>query len=280
MKADLHVHTTASDGRLSPAEVIREAAQAGLSHIAITDHDTVDGILELGSTPLIAGLNLIPGIEFSTDLPYNEVHILGFNIDIANRELRRELKLIAQDRLERAERMVFKLTKLGYPVEYDRVLALAGDAAAVGRPHVAAALMERGYFGDMEEVFDTLLEKNKPAYVPHYKLTPQDTINLIKAAGGVPVLAHPGLVGDDAIVLESIKLGLQGMEVFHPKHNADQTAKYREMAEAHYLALTGGSDFHGIPGRFPERLGIFTVPANLATCLYSLSRHESPAPGI
>lgn len=274
MKADLHVHTTASDGRLTPHELLREAEAAGLTHIAITDHDTLDGLLALQEPPVTPRKTvLLPGIEFSTDLPRHEVHILGYNIDITHPELNRQIKLIAADRLERAERIVGRLAKLGYPISYQRVLDTAGDASAVGRPHIAAVLLEAGYFTDIGQVFANLLEKNGPAYIPHYKLSRRDTVDLILAAGGIPVLAHPGLIGDDSVVLDTLSLGIRGIEVYHPKHSAEQTSHYESMAAAHRLMMTGGSDFHGIPGRFPERLGLFTVPAQLALNLLE-SVHE------
>ncbi len=266
MVADLHVHTTASDGRFSPEEVLSMAARTGISHLAVTDHDTLDGLLAL-SGARAAGPVLIPGIEFSTDLPGCEVHILGYHFDIAAAELNRQIDLIARDRLDRAERMVHKLAGLGYPVDFDLVLAKAGDASAVGRPHVAAALVERGYFPDVAAVFDAVLDHDKPGYVPHYKLTPGDTVALIKGSGGLAVLAHPGLVGDDAVVRAMIALGLDGIEVYHPSHDNEVTAKYLALAVEHGLAVTGGSDFHGIPGRFPETLGEFTVSADLALAL-------------
>lgn len=281
MKADLHVHTTASDGRMSPAEVMAAAAAAGLSHIAITDHDTLDGFTAILSRPPASTMPvLIPGIEFSTDLPANEVHILGYYINPNNSELCRQIRLISEDRTGRAERMVAKLTKLGYPLSVDRVMAIAGDTSAVGRPHVAAALVERGYFPDIATVFEAVLSHDRPGYVPHYKLSPAESIALIKGAGGLAVLAHPGLVGDDAVVRKVIDLGIDGLEVYHPMHASAATAKYAALAATHRLAVTGGSDFHALPGRFPEQLGVFTVPGELAQRLASLSMHERSADGI
>lgn len=269
MVADLHVHTAASDGRYSPAAVWKLAVEAGLSHLAITDHDTLDGFLALAGVKA-DGPVLIPGVEFSTDLPACEVHVLGYYFDPADRELNRQIDLIARDRLDRAERMVAKLATLGYPVAFERVREIAGDASAVGRPHVAKALVERGYFPDVSAVFAAVLGHDKPGYVPHYKLTPADTVALIKAAGGLAVLAHPGLVGDDDVVRAMIKLGVDGIEAYHPSHDTIATSKYAALAAEHGLAVTGGSDFHGIPGRFPERLGEFTIPAALAQNLANL----------
>ena len=277
MTADLHVHTTASDGRLSPADIIDQAIRAELSYIAITDHDTVDGLLQLSTIQhsLPASLFIIPGIEFSTDLEENEVHILGYYIDIFNTELRSQLNLLNIHRHERAKQMIIKINKLGYSITYPRVLELAGQVTSIGRPHIAKALVEKAYFSTVSDAFTTLLDKNGPAYVPHYKLTPKQVIELIKRAGGVPVLAHPGLVGNDNIVLDIIDSGILGLEVFHPKHNEGQIQKYLAIANKHHLAITGGSDFHAIPNRFPNKLGIFTIPANLACLLQNISKHEN-----
>ena len=276
MTADLHVHTTASDGRLSLADIIEQAIQAKLSYIAITDHDTVDGLRQLPSLQqsLPASLVVIPGIELSADFQEHEVHILGYYIDIFNAELRHQLDFLINHRHERAKEIIIKLNQLGYGITYKRVLELAGQVTAIGRPHIAKALVEKAYFPTVSAVFTTLLDTNGPAYVPHYKLTPEQVIRLIKQAGGVPVLAHPGLIGNDKIVVEVIDSGILGLEVYHPKHDEGQTRKYLELANNHQLAITGGSDFHAIPARFPPKLGIFTIPATLVCHLQKLSKHE------
>jgi len=276
MTADLHIHTIASDGRLSPADIINQAIQEKLSYIAITDHDTVAGLLQLNAIQdsLPTSLCIIPGIELSTDLLDNEVHILGYYIDIFNTELHNQLELLIFHRHERAKQIIAKLNQLGYSITYLRVLELAGQVTSIGRPHIAKALVEKSYFSTVSDVFTTLLDTNGPAYIPHYKLTPKQVIQLIKRAGGVPVLAHPGLVGNDRIVLDIIDAGIAGLEVYHPKHDEEQIQKYLKMAHKYQLAITGGSDFHGIPSRFPHKLGIFTIPANLVCSLRKLSSHE------
>ena len=269
MRADLHIHTTASDGRLSPQEIVRQAVDAGLSHISITDHDTVDGLAELCRAGMLNDkrIAVIPGIEFSTDLPMHEVHILGYHIDIFNSTLQKQLAVIVNDRRDRVGRIVTKLTELGYPIDESRVIELAGASTSIGRPHIARALVEKGYFANITEVFHALLYKNGPAYVPHFKLDYHSVLDLIAAAGGISVLAHPGLIGNDGIVDDIIAAGVRGIEVYHPRHDSGQTKKYLELAGRHRLAVTGGSDFHAIPTRFPEKLGIFTIPAELAVQL-------------
>ena len=276
MSADLHIHTTASDGRLSPADVVAHAIQAKLSCVAITDHDTVDGLLQLSKTKqsLPESFFIIPGIELSTELPDNDVHILGYYLDIFNAGLRQQLDLLIAHRHDRAKEIIAKLTQLGYAITYERVLELAGQVTSVGRPHIAKALVEKAYFTTVSDVFTTLLDKHGPAYVPHYKLTPTQVINLIKSAGGVPVLAHPGLVDNDAIVLEIINAGIAGLEVYHPTHDEEQTQKYLALANKHQLVITGGSDFHAIATRFPSKLGIFTIPIHLVCELEKVAKYK------
>lgn len=262
MTVDLHIHTTASDGRLTPQEVICLAEQAGLRYIAITDHDTVAAYEQLAAVQLpAANLTIIPGIECSTDTLRHEVHILGYYIDIANEQFQNQLAVILADRLKRSHLIVAKLAKLGYPLSHDRVLEIAGQAQAVGRPHIAKALVEAGYFPSVSAAFAQVLDKNAPAYVPHYKLTPVQVIHLINQAGGIAVLAHPGLVGDDTLVIDLINAGIQGLEVYHPAHEQTATQRYLDIAKRYKLTITGGSDFHAIPGRYPEKLGMFTVSA-------------------
>ncbi|BBB93102.1 MAG TPA: PHP domain-containing protein [Methylomusa anaerophila] len=269
--ADLHIHTTFSDGRLNPLEIVDQAKAAGLRYIAITDHDTVDGYIMLRSAGYLANcddnITIIPGIEFSTDMFYSEVHILGYFIDVDNNELRAQLSAIAEDRVLRMQRMISKLVKLGFHIEYERVMEIAGQATSLGRPHIAQALVEKKYFSDISAVFEALLRKNGPAYVPHYKLLPKTVIDLIHHAGGIAILAHPGLIGDDQIIFDIINAGIDGLEVYHPKHDNKMLQKYLVLAERYQLKITGGSDFHAITGRFPERLGVFTIPGNLVNSL-------------
>lgn len=273
INADFHVHTTASDGRMAPEEILRHAVNAGLTHLAITDHDTVDGLLALEKKISPAQITVISGIEFSTDMPECEIHILGYGFDINHAGLRRQLDLLKHDRINRIHRMAQKLTTLGYPVEVSHILQIAREATAIGRPHVAKALVENGYFATVSEVFEALLNRDKPGYVPHYKLTPQEAIQLIHEAGGIAVLAHPGLVGDDKQVSMVIDSKVDGLEVFHPKHDAAAILLYSALAQQYGLLITGGSDFHGIPGRFPERLGQFLIPESAAKDLLYALKH-------
>ncbi|MPM18153.1 Phosphoribosyl 1,2-cyclic phosphate 1,2-diphosphodiesterase [bioreactor metagenome] len=272
MPADLHIHTTASDGRLSPEEVLSKAAKYGLSYIAITDHDTVDGLISIKNNSLKSNLVVIPGIEFSIDLPEHEVHVLGYYIDPFDKQLQEQLLTITDDRRKRIEKIVVRLNAIGYKITYEEILNSTKETSSIGRPNVARVLVEKGYFQTVAQVFEQLLYKNGPVYIPHYKLKPQQAIELINRCGGIPVLAHPGLIGDDNIVLKMIEYGICGLEAFHPKHSKEQRNKYAQLADGYKLLVTGGSDFHGIPSRYPEELGVFTVPDELALSLQRYSQ--------
>lgn len=263
MQADLHIHTTASDGGFTPLEIIRIASKKRLSHIAITDHDTIDGLVSLKGQNT-GNINVIPGIELSIDLPDNEVHILGYYINPLNKLLQNQLEFIIDGRRKRVGYILTKLNALGYSITMDDVRRCAGTSTSIGRPNIALSLVEKGYFQTVSDVFEILLHKNGPAYVPHYKLSPCQAIEMIKACGGIPVLAHPGLIGDETIVQKMINYGVLGIEAYHPKHTSTQTNNYVKLALNNNLLITGGSDFHGIPSRYPEELGIFTIPDKLA----------------
>ncbi len=240
--ADLHVHTTASDGLYSPAEVAEMATTIGLSAIAITDHDTVDGIIPARRSS--RRLEVIPGIELSTEYAGHEIHILGYYIDTGHPRLMRLLRELRQSRVGRAEKMVARLAELGYGIELERVCQIAGKAAP-GRPHIARALLEKGFIESVRQAFDTLLAYGGPAYVERFKLTPCEAIELVKEAGGVAVLAHPGLSGVEALIEDLVKSGLQGLEARHPEHDAEQVERFSALAGALGLIVTGGSDYHG-----------------------------------
>jgi len=277
MASDLHIHSDASDGLLSPQTIIDMAIQAELSCIAITDHDTIDGIRAIihNEKAKRYDLTIIPGIEFSTDMPQREVHILGYCIDIENTALQNQLHTLHVNRRNRAKKMISKVTALGYDIHYNEVLAIAGEKSTIGRPHIARVLVEKKYFPTISSVFDVLLDTNRPGYVPHYKLSVAQIITLIRQANGIPVLAHPGLIGDDDVVLAMVQSGMQGIEVYHPSHSEMQIEKYTQFAREYNLAVTGGSDFHATPGRFPEKLGIFTIPDELAIQLQYIHDHEN-----
>jgi hypothetical protein len=261
MSADLHIHTNFSDGILSPEDIIRKARDAGLACIAITDHDTVDGIPSAIIEGRKLGVKVVPGIEFTTDVPGTEIHILGYFLDYKAGWLLELLKKIRFDRVNRIYKMVEKLKKLGVDIEADEILKLV-DLGSVGRPHVARVLVQKGKVGSIQEAFNRYLDFNAPAYVPHFKLTPAEAVKTIIKAGGVPVYAHPGISADDGIIPELVKAGLAGIEVYYSKHSDFQVNHYLTIAEKYGLVVTGGSDFHGSLMR-DFSLGQVTVPDEL-----------------
>ncbi len=270
MASDLHMHTTYSDGRLTPEELVAAAKDAGLRYMAITDHDTVGGIGHLYETGMYPckSIRIIPGIEFSAHHPLREIHILGYNIDIFYGPLVDKLNDITEARWTRFSEMVAKLQQLGYDVSETEVPALAGASKSISRSHIGRVLVKKGYFPSIREAFDALLAKGQPAYVPHYRLEVREIVDLVKAAGGTPVLAHPKLVGDDALVERICQSGIEGLECFYPRHNEEDTQRYLAMADRYGLLVSGGSDYHGFPTRYPTELGVFTIEDQWAEKFY------------
>lgn len=266
-RVDLHAHTTASDGALPPAELVALARQVGLAVLGVTDHDTTDG-LPAALAAAGGGLEVIPGVELSTDAPVGEVHILGYFIDYRDAGFQARLAQLRDERVGRAQAMVARLAALGMPLAWERVQALA--SGAVGRPHIAQALVEAGYVADVPEAFDRYLGRGRPAYVEREKLTPTDAVRMIRATGGVAVLAHPYILDTagrikvrldlPALLPELCDAGLQGLEVYYTNYTRAVTAELRLVAERWGLVATGGSDFHG-GGTVPEaQLGAVAVP--------------------
>ncbi len=249
MVYDLHIHSSASDGLFTPTEVLRQAAQMKLPGIAITDHDTVDGLHTawacLAKEHL--DLELISGIELNTEVEAGEIHILGYYIDYRCRPLLDNLQDIKAARFERARRMVSRLRDMGYMITFEEVQKLAREDL-IARPHVALALMEKGYVFSIREAFNKLIGRGRPAYVPRYRFTPQKAIELIHAAGGITVLAHPGLLRQPRLVEEVLDLGVEGVEAFYPEHSTGETDYFLDVAARRGLLVTGGSDFHGTKG--------------------------------
>lgn len=244
---DLHLHTTASDGRLTPAQLVRLAASRGLRTIAITDHDSTEGLEEAFATARdFPYMTVIPGIEINTDAPAEEVHILGYFLRYHNDEFQDSLRYFRNGRKERGRRMVEKLNKLGIHIEWERVKELAAGGA-IGRPHVAIALVEKGYVKELKEAFDRYIGRNGPAYVERIKLAPQEAVRIIRGVGGVAVLAHPGDLRDLESVLTELKLaGLVGMEVFYARYRLEKIKELADVAKRYSLLPCGGSDFHGL----------------------------------
>ena len=246
-QADLHIHSTTSDGRLTPAEVVKEAAERGLKFMSLTDHDTVDGIAPAkAAVQSFPGLKLIPGIEISTDIPDGEVHVLGYFIDYTSRELGAKLARFRNSRLNRARGMVAKLDKLGIHLDWQRVQQIAG-ASVMGRPHIAQAMLEKGYIDTFKQAFTDYIGRDGPAYVEREKVTPAEAVALIIKARGLAVLAHPFTAGDpEAMTIELKSAGLVGIETYYNGYSAEEIDLLVKLAQRHNLITTGGSDFHGI----------------------------------
>jgi len=242
-RVDLHAHSTASDGELTPAELVRYAHARGLSALALTDHDSVDGIDAALAAARGTALEIIPGVELSCDVPQTEVHVLGYFVDWRAPAFEAMLVKFREGRYGRAEKMVKKLTALGAPISFERVKQIAGDAS-IGRPHVAQALVEAGHVATISEAFDRYIGRTGPAYVERFRLTPEDAVALILRAGGVPVLAHPRDVTH--FIEPLVKVGLIGLEAQYGRYDEVTRADLVRWAKRYDLIVTGGSDFHGL----------------------------------
>lgn len=278
-KIDLHIHSTASDGRLSPAEVVRKSAELGLSVIAIADHDSVNGIAEaLETAKAYPGLTVIPSVEINTDVPRGEAHILGYFIDFTDGELNATLSRLRDSRRLRAQRMITKLAKLDVHIDWTRVQEIAGSGS-IGRPHLAQALLEKGYIASAREAFTRYIGKDGPAYVDREKITPAGAVELILHASGLPVLAHPFTIPDpEAMIIELKKVGLVGIEAYYSDYNADQVSELVNLAERHNLITTGGTDYHGIDETFETMIGGADVPLESAKQLIALASQRKLKP--
>ncbi|GIS94218.1 MAG: PHP domain-containing protein [Chloroflexota bacterium] len=244
---DLHLHTLASDGRLTPTELVQMVAKNGLKTISITDHDSTEGLAEAyEAVKEFPDLRIIPGIEMSADIPGDEVHVLGYFLDYHNEEFQATLSEFRRGRVDRAKVMVEKLQDLGKPVDWERVQDFAGDGT-VGRPHIALAMVEAGYFKEPKEAFDEYLGNNGLAYFDRPKLAPAAGVEMIKKVGGVPVLAHPTFMNDmEAGISNLKKVGLVGMEVYYAQYDDDTVRHLARLAKEYDLIPCGGSDYHGL----------------------------------
>jgi len=274
-KVDLHIHSTASDGRLEPEDIVHKSAENGLTVIAIADHDTVDGIASaLVAAKAFPWLKVIPCVELSTDVPSGEVHILGYFIDYTSQELLATLKRLRNSRRERAKGMVAKLGSLGIHIEWQRVQEIAGSGS-IGRPHIAQAMLEKGYIASLKEAFTEYIGRGGPAYVEREKMTPVEAMELILQAKGLPVLAHPFTINDpETLVIELKAAGLVGIEAYYDGYTADEISRLVNLADKYGLIASGGSDYHGLDVSSETMIGGADVPIKSAEQLIALAERR------
>jgi predicted metal-dependent phosphoesterase TrpH len=259
---DLHLHTSASDGALAPTDLVARAAAAGLTTISITDHDTTAGLESARAAASAHSVRLIAGIEITAVEDGRDTHVLGYFFDPADAALRRFLERQHQDRIRRIREIAERLATLGLPIDPQPLIARGLDRGqSVGRPHVAAALIARGYVQSWDEAFEKYLEKGRPAFVPRQGASAADVVRVIHAAGGVASLAHPGLSKMDERIPTLVAAGLDALEASHADHDEETERRYRSLAEAFCLSITAGSDFHGDGVRKPCALGRITMTA-------------------
>jgi predicted metal-dependent phosphoesterase TrpH len=242
---DLHSHTTASDGTLSPSALVRVAVRQGVRVLAVTDHDSTDGLAEaFEEAARHPPLAIVPGLEINCDVEGGEVHVLGYFVDYQAPWFQEFLREQRVERVARVHRIADRLAQLGLPIDPAEVFAIVKEGSP-GRPHIAQVMVNRGYVSSLREAFDRYLRSGGPANVPRKRLTPADAVAVIRRAGGVPVLAHPGLAGKDEMIPELVRAGLMGIEAYYAEHSPQQTRDYVQLCRDHGLVATGGSDYHG-----------------------------------
>lgn len=242
--ADLHLHTLFSDGTFPPEELAARGAALGLVAMALTDHDTVEGCDRMGEACRSLGVEFVPGTELTSEYDGGEVHLLGYFLDLENPKLLGEIKTFQAVRQSRIHEMVACLNRLDIPLRAETVFELA-NCRSPGRPHVGRALVQEGFCESLDQAFERFLKKGRPAWVPKHRISALEAIELIHQAGGLAVMAHPGLNHNDKIIPQLAGQGLDGLECFHTKHTLSQAENYIALAERLNLAVTGGSDCHG-----------------------------------
>lgn len=256
---DLHVHTTASDGTLSPSAAVAEAVRQGVSLLAISDHDTTAGIREAEEAAGERGITLVPGVELSVGSGEREIHVLGYFVDPEHEELGAALSRVRDARNTRNERILARLAELGAAVDPERVREIAGGES-VGRPHIARALVEAGHVSSQGEAFGRYLARGKPGYVGRDRLSPEEAVEVIRAAGGIPVLAHPAKIGPRQVIEPILDAGMEGVEAYHSDHAPKDVEMLLAIAEERGLLVTGGTDSHGPHSEKPVAIGSVEIP--------------------
>ncbi|HET7344191.1 MAG TPA: PHP domain-containing protein [Methylomirabilota bacterium] len=270
-RVDLHSHTTASDGTLSPRELVRLAARQRVRVLAVTDHDSVSGLPEAIDEAARHGIEIVPGLEINCDVPGSEIHVLGYFVDWQAEWFEGFLAGQRAERAARVHRMVARLAELGMPLTAEEVFAICKEGSP-GRPHVARAMVDRGYVKSVREAFDRWLHAAGPANVPRHRLEPAEAVAVIRRAHGVPVLAHPGLAQRDELIPELVQAGLAGVETYYPEHSAGQIEAYRQLCRRYDLVATGGSDYHGPSTGRAATLGSPAVPVEVWDALTARAR--------
>jgi predicted metal-dependent phosphoesterase TrpH len=270
--ADLHVHTSYSDSTFSPEQVVSCAKENNLAAIAICDHDSVNGIGPCETLASKVDIEIIPGIEMSAEKVDAEIHILGYFIDWKQEWFRKKLKQIQESRIERVYKIIAKLKTFNIMIEAEEVFRLAGNNASVGRLHIAQVMLNTGAAKSMKEIFEKYIGFLKPCYVPYTKFSPEEAIQIVLKVGGVPVLAHPDLMGHDEYIDEFVGYGLRGIEVYHTDHKPHIAKRYEEIAKRLNLVMTGGSDCHGL-GKGRILMGTVKVPYELVEKLKEEARN-------
>ena len=295
MNIDLHVHTTASDGTLSPREVVALARRIGLGALAITDHDTLLGAKQAKANGIPTDLRFLTGVEISADRPHflpgaGSLHILGYAIDLDNPRLNRTLDRLQEARRTRNPRILKRLNHLGVDIRMADIQAQVQPGGQIGRPHFATAMVKKGYAQNINDAFDRYLGTEKPAYVEKDRIGCKEAIALIRHAGGVAVLAHPGLITPPTGRLEPESvaalqnMGMGGIEAYYPEHSPEQTAHYEALAGRFGLLVTGGTDFHGALKpqiQLGSGLGDLRVPMDIYHRIVSAAANtgKAPSPG-
>lgn len=275
MAVDLHVHSLLSDGSYTPEEIVEQAIARGLTAVAIADHDTLGGVAR-AQAEADGRIDVLPAVEISTHHGPHELHILGYMLELDYEPLLAELRTIQEEREKRARKTVEALRGLGVEITYEAVQAAAGGES-IGRPHVAQALVAAGAVANPAVAFTRYLRRGRPAYVDRYRVSPLRAIELIREAGGLPVLAHPKLVHHDALIPELVRAGLGGLEAYHSQQSAAESARYLALAEKYYLKVTGGTDSHGPRGTYPVEIGSVAVPDACAEGLLAWKRKQQAA---
>jgi hypothetical protein len=273
---DLHMHTTASDGKSTPAELVARVRALGIDTCAVTDHDTVAGVAPTAALAAAAGLRFVPGIEITAVHNQKDVHMLGYFVDHTAPAFLSFLAESLADRLRRARLMSEKLAELGVPIDIDRIVEETGgpnSGKAIARPVIARALLAAGHVTSVQDAFDRFLAEGQPAYFGRFGATPVEVVGIIHAAGGLACFSHPGATKRDELIEPLVAAGLDAIEVYHSEHTPEMSATYLAVAQRHGLGVTGGSDYHGEGAHRAEFLGRVSLPA--ADFADLVSRHEA-----